>query len=173
MCCRERYGLVVALTLDRPVALPERDTGRAMSQENVELVLGLYPAPDVDYVQLYRDDDMWAAQVAAWASLFHSDFECVRYEFGGKRRYPGLDGLRAFLLDWTAPWVTYRIETEEAIDLGERVLLLNHDRGRPKGSTREISGRLAAVWTIREGKIAHLDAYTTRADALKAVGLSE
>ena len=33
-----------------------------MSQENVELVLGLFPAPDVDVVQLYGDDTLWAEQ---------------------------------------------------------------------------------------------------------------
>ena len=144
-----------------------------MSQENVELVLGLYPAPDVDFVQSYGDDSLWAEQAEAMAPRAHADFECVMYEFGSERRYAGLDGLRAFMLDWMVPWVSYRIEIEEAIDLGERVLLLNHDRGRREGSTQEVRGLLAAVFTIRDGKLARLDAYMTHADALKAVGLSE
>jgi hypothetical protein len=42
------------------------------------------------------------------------------------------------MLDWIAPWATYRIETEEVIDLGERVVVLNHDRGRREGSTHEL-----------------------------------
>lgn len=142
-----------------------------MSRENVELVLGLYPAADVDYVQLFRDDSSWADQADAMAAVIHADFECVMYESGSDRRYVGLDGLRAFLLDWMTPWVTYRVEIEEAIDLGERVLLLNHDRGRREGSAREVRGRLGAVWTIRDGKVARLDAYTTRAEALEATGL--
>ena len=144
-----------------------------MSEENVELVLGLYPAPDVDFVQLYGDDSLWAAQVEAMAPFIHADLDCVMYEFGSERRYAGVDGLRAFMLDWMAPWVTYRVEIEEAIDLGEQVLLLNHDRGRRKGSTQEVGGRLAVVFTIRDGKLARLDAYMTRADAFRAVGLSE
>ena len=144
-----------------------------MSQENVELVLGLYPAPDADFVPLYRDDSLWAEQAEALAPFVHADFECVMYEFGSERRYAGLDGLRAFMLDWMAPWVAYRIEIEEAIDLGDQVLLLNHDRGRREGSTQEVRGRIAAVFTIRDGKIARLDTYMTRADALRAVGLSE
>jgi ketosteroid isomerase-like protein len=143
-----------------------------MSQANVELVLGLYEAPDVDYVRLYRDDSLWTEQAEALAPFVHADFDCVMYAFGSERRYVGLDGLRAFMLDWTAPWVTYRIETDEAIDLGERVLVLNNDRGCREGSTQEVKGRVAAVWTIRDGKIARLDAYTTRSDALAAVGLS-
>jgi hypothetical protein len=144
-----------------------------MSQENVELVLGLFPAPDVDTVQLYRDDSLWAQQADAMAAFIHADFDCVWHEFGSERRYAGLNGLRAFMLDWMAPWVAYRIEIEEAIDLGERVLLLNHDRGRRGGSAQEIKGRLAAVFTISDGKIARLDTYMTRADALEALGLSE
>jgi hypothetical protein len=33
-----------------------------VSQENVELVLGIYQAPDVNYVPLFRDDGLWAEQ---------------------------------------------------------------------------------------------------------------
>jgi ketosteroid isomerase-like protein len=142
-----------------------------MSKENVELVLGLYQPPDVDYVPLYRDESLWAEQAEALAPFVHGDFECVWYLFGSEKGYAGLDGLRDFMRDWMTPWVTYRIETEEAIDLGERVLLLNHDCGRREGSTQEVRGRLGAVWTIRDGKAARLDAYSTRSDALEAVGL--
>jgi ketosteroid isomerase-like protein len=95
------------------------------------------------------------------------------YAFGGEKRYAGLDGLRAFLLDWTAPWATYRFENEKAIDLGERVLMLNRDRGLREGSTQEVEGRIAAVFTIRDGKVVRIDAYPTRDEALEAVGLSE
>ena len=144
-----------------------------MSQENVELVLGLYPAADVDYVELLGDDSLWAGFIETAARFVHREFECVWYGLGSERRYAGLDGLRDFMLDWTAPWMTYRVETEETIDLGERVLLLNHDRGRREGGTNEVRGRLGAVWTIRDGRIVRLDAYLTRAEALKAVGLSE
>ena len=143
-----------------------------MSQENVELVRGLFEAPDVDYVPLYRDESQWAGQAEALAPFVHEDFECVMYAFGSEKRYAGLDGLRGFMLEWTAPWASYRIETEKAIDLGERVLLLNRDRGLREGSTQEVEGRIAAVFTIRDGKVARIDAYTTRADALEAVGLT-
>jgi ketosteroid isomerase-like protein len=144
-----------------------------MSQENIELVLGVFETPDVDYVPLYRDDGGWAGQAEALAPFLHADFECVMHAFGSEKRYAGLDGLRAFMLDWMAPWTTYRIETERAIDLGERVVLLNRDRGLREGSTQEVVGRLAVVFTVRDGKIARIDTYTTRADALEAVGLSE
>jgi ketosteroid isomerase-like protein len=144
-----------------------------MSQENVELVLSLYEAPDVDYAQVVRDDSLWSGQAEALAPFIHPDCECVMYAFGGENRYAGLDGLRAFLLDWTAPWATYRFENEKAIDLGERVLMLNRDRGLREGSTQEVEGRIAAVFTIRDGKVVRIDAYPTRDEALEAVGLPE
>jgi ketosteroid isomerase-like protein len=144
-----------------------------VSRANVELILGLYQAPDVDYVPLYRDETCGRSRPKPFAPFVHADFECVWYQFGSEKRYAGLDGLRDFMRDWMTPWVTYRIETEEAIDLGERVLLLNNDRGRRGGGTHEVTGRLGAIWTIRDGKIARLDAYLDRADALKAAGLEE
>jgi ketosteroid isomerase-like protein len=117
---------------------------------------------------------LWAEQAETLAPFIHADFECALHALGSERRYTGgLDGLRAFLLDWMAPWGTYRVELEEAIDLGERVLLFNHDWGRREGSTGEVRGRQGAVWTIRDGKIARLDAYGTRAEALEAAGLAE
>jgi ketosteroid isomerase-like protein len=144
-----------------------------MSQENVELVRRIYPPPEVDYVQLCSDDTLWTEWAEVVAPLVHTDFACVMYDLGGKRRYDGLDGVRAFMLDWTAPWATYQIEIEEAIDLGERVLLLNDDRGRRDGSTQEVRGRVGAVFTVSDGKIARLDVYTTRGDAFKAAGLGD
>ena len=69
----------------------------------MELVLGVYPVPDVDYVELFRDDSLWAGQAEAMSPVVHADFECVMYEAGSGTRYLGLDGLRAFLLDWIAP----------------------------------------------------------------------
>lgn len=144
-----------------------------MSEGNVELVMGVYPTPEVDNVPLYRDDSSWTWRAISLAPFIDADFECVRYGFGGEKRYAGLDGLRAFVLDWMSPWVTYRIETTEAIDLGEQVLVLNHDCGRRDGSTAEVRRRLGAVLTVRDGQIARLDANSTRGEALKAVGPAE
>ena len=51
--------------------------------------------------------------------------------------------------------------------------MLNRDRGLREGSTQEVEGRIAAVFTIRDGKVVRIDAYTTHGEALEAVGLSE
>src|SRR5271154_5206688 len=109
-----------------------------MSQENVDLVLALTPAPDVDLAQLFRDDDVWAAAVEAMAPFFHRDFECVGTVFGIERTYSGIDGFRDFELDWLAPWASFRAEVEKTVDVAERVLVLYRVFGRHLNSEQEI-----------------------------------
>jgi len=145
-----------------------------MSQKNVELVRGLQPAPDVDIAELFRDDEIWAALTEAVAPLSHSDFECVLHAIDSEpTTYPGLVGLRTGWLDWVAPWVTYRTEIKDVIDAGEQVLVLTHDFGRREGSTEDVKLIGAAVWTVRDGKIARAEFYTDRAEAFAAVGLEQ
>jgi hypothetical protein len=45
-----------------------RDTARAISQENVEVIRRLLPGPDVDIAQAVRDDDMWLIWVPSHAT---------------------------------------------------------------------------------------------------------
>jgi ketosteroid isomerase-like protein len=144
-----------------------------VSQANVELVVRLQPAPDVDIGRLFREDDLVSALAPVVARFFHPDFECALYRLDDAKTYTGLDGLRTLWLDWLTPWATYRTEIEEAIDCGDRVLLLFHDFGRRAGSTDEVRGNVAAIWTVRGGKIARAEFYPSRDDALKAVGLEE
>jgi ketosteroid isomerase-like protein len=144
-----------------------------MSQESVVLVMGLQRAPDDDFAQLIRDDEMWAQLAEAVAPFVHAEAETVRPGLPGGRTYTGLDGFRESWLDWLAPYAEYRTEVEEAIDCGERVLLLQSSSGRLEGSTKEVKLAPAVVYTVRDGKIARFEPYADRAEALKAVGLQE
>jgi ketosteroid isomerase-like protein len=144
-----------------------------MSQENVELVLKQSPGPEVDVVQVFRDDARWAARAEARARFYHPDIEYSRPGLVGGKTFIGIEGLRAGWLDWLTPWATYRIEVEKAIDLGDQVLLLHRSFGRLEGSTQEVEFRGANLWTIRDGRITRLGTYTTHAEAFEAVGLSE
>jgi len=144
-----------------------------MSQENVDLVLALTPASDVDLAQIFRGDDTWAASVEAMAPYFHPDFECVGTVFGIEKTYPGMDGFRAFELDWLAPWASFRADVEKTVDLGEHVLVLYRVFGRHPGGEQEVESAVAWVWTVRDGRIAGITGYSNHAEALEAVGLSE
>jgi ketosteroid isomerase-like protein len=144
-----------------------------MSQENVELIVRLQPAPSVDIAELFRDEVASTALVEAVAPVLNPDFEAVFVDaLRGETTYRGIDGLREAWLDWLSPWETYRTEVEEARDLGERVLLLVRDFGRREGSTQDVALNGAAVWTLREGTVVRAEFHHDRATALKAVGLT-
>ncbi|HMD56709.1 MAG TPA: nuclear transport factor 2 family protein [Solirubrobacteraceae bacterium] len=146
-----------------------------MSQENVEIVSALQPAPGVDLAQLFRDDLLWAAVSATLAPSLAPDFECVArgVPIGEETVYEGLLGLRALWLEWLAPWRTYRTEVEEIVDLGERVVVLVRDFARHEENAHEVEQTAAAVWTVQDGKVIRADFYANRAEAIKAVGLEE
>jgi hypothetical protein len=142
-----------------------------MSRENVELVGRLYPAGDVDVGRLFSHDPAWAAFAEAFGYLFHPGFESSASNGFAGATGVGFDGLRRLWLDWLAPWATYRTEVEEAIDCGDRVLVLVNNFGRLEASGQEVKHVNAAVWTVRDGRIASIEGYTDPAEALKAVGL--
>jgi ketosteroid isomerase-like protein len=144
-----------------------------MSQENVELVMSLQRAPDDDFVQLIRDDEKWVQLVEAVAPYVHAGAETSRPGLPGGKTYTGLDGFRESWLDWLAPYAEYRTQVEEAIECGERVVLLQSSHGRLNGSSQEVTLAPAVVYTVRDGKIARFEPYADRAEALKAVGLRE
>ena len=67
-----------------------------MSQENVEIVMGPLPAPEVDFVSLFRDDRTAARSAEAIAHQLDEEFEvAIRGMPDGEKTYAGLDGLRS------------------------------------------------------------------------------
>ena len=144
-----------------------------MSQENVDIVLALQPAPGANMAQLFRDDLLWAAVSARLAPALAPEFKAIAHGLPDSQKVEGVEGLRDSWLQWLAPWESYRAEVEEAIDLGERVVLLIRDYGRRTRDTHEVAITSAALWTVHEGKVTRAEFYADRAEALKAVGLEE
>jgi hypothetical protein len=142
-----------------------------MSRENVELVLSLQRSGEEDFVQLIRDDERWRQVAAGAAPVVHEDVISVRPGIPGSKEYVGLNGFRALWLDWLAPWAEYRTVIEEAVDCGERVLLLQRSSGRMRGSAGQVRLSPGVVWTLCAGKVARFEVYADRADALNALGL--
>jgi ketosteroid isomerase-like protein len=144
-----------------------------MSQENVRLVKSLQPRSDADLVALLRDDEAAAAVFAALAPFFHEAVEVVAPELvvGASKRYVGLEGLRAAWLDWLEPWESYRVEVEDILDAGDGAVVLVRDFGRRAGMSVEASVIGAAVWTVRDGRVARVAFYVDRHDGLRAAGL--
>jgi hypothetical protein len=144
-----------------------------MSQENVELVLGFQPDPEMDLVERFRDDDSWAEFSAALAPAFAPDFASANALLGIEKTYIGMDGFRNLWLDWLAPWATHRVKIGKAIDLGDRVLVLAEVLATIEGSEAQIKRTTGGVWTVHDGKVARVEFYPDRDEALEAVGLAE
>lgn len=142
-----------------------------MSAENVELIRPLQPRPDIDLIELVTDDDAARVWREAAESLFDPSVQIV-FHFPGMPpvTYPELDGLRAAWRDWLARWTSYRVEIEDLIDAGDRVLVLHSDYARPSPGAPEIVHRGGAVWTVREGRVTHVEFYFRRSEALASVG---
>jgi hypothetical protein len=55
--------------------------------------------------------------------------------------YFGRDGFVSFLQAWLEPWETHRIEIDELIDVGERVLAVSRESGEGRTAGSRSSNR--------------------------------
>jgi hypothetical protein len=139
-----------------------------MSQENVEIVLAANAVFEPDLVRWLQDDAVWNA----FAARLYADFEHVSVNrVEDTVVHHNAAALRRGWSMWVAPWESYRQEIDEALDCGERVLLLVTHFARASGTNHEVEMKGASLWTVRDGKILRFASYTDRAEALKAVGL--
>jgi ketosteroid isomerase-like protein len=83
-----------------------------------------------------------------------------------------VDQLRSFLEDLRGTFESFRIEADEFIDAGERVVVPTtaHAQGR---DAIEVKARTASVYTLRDGAVTRMVMYQERQEALEAVGLRE
>jgi ketosteroid isomerase-like protein len=72
---------------------------------------------------------------------------------------------------WLSPWEDWRVEAEEYVPIGHRVLVLTRYRGRGKGSGAEVSGTGGNLWEMRDGKAESMMVFNDRDKALAAAGL--
>ena len=138
-----------------------------MSQENVEVVRRLYDAaarrdtPTV--LSLYDRDVEWDGSRSRWAEVFP-----------GQPHFQGHEELRRFFRLYYEMWESLEDDVQELIDTGDHVISVVTSRGRGRASGVDVEWRgNAGVWTIRNGKVVRVVWFSTRAEALEAVGLSK
>ena len=78
-----------------------------------------------------------------------------------------------FMLEDSQEWDELVFEPTRFIDLGERVVVLQHERRRGRHSGVEIETDTASVMWLRDGKIWRCQGYMDQEQALAAVGLRE
>jgi ketosteroid isomerase-like protein len=148
-----------------------------MSQENAEVVRRVFvevPVDGADVAPLVRDDATWTRRRAELEAIFEPDC-AVAWIAQGERliEATGLDDSRQGWLDWLEPWETYHAQVERIIPAGDKVLVLVRLHGRMAGTQNEVEMISASVYLLREGKVARVEHYANRAEALVAVGLRE
>ncbi len=127
-----------------------------MSQENVERVQAA-----LEHFARTGEPD--------WDAL-HKDVEVYDHDILDAGEYRGHAGFGRWLKDWASAWSEYTLETEEFIDAGERVVVFILEKTTGHGSGVALDRHDAMVIAMRKGKIARLDYYNDRDQALKAVG---
>ena len=137
-----------------------------------DLIRALLPPPEVDLAHIVRDDEAFAATVAAAGDLLDPGLESAAFWLGGGRSYRGLEGFRRMWLDWLGPWETYHARVEAIFEEDDRVVVLIRDRGRHPGSDAEVELLAGSVWTVRAGKVTRVELYANREELFEASGLS-
>lgn len=84
----------------------------------------------------------------------------------------GADGFIEAWLDWVQAFAEFRVEIEDMIDAGDRVMFLVKQFGRPRGGTTEIENEGAAVWTFEDGTVTRVEFHLDRDAARRAAGLA-
>lgn len=133
-----------------------------MSRRNVEIVGQIYEA-------VGRDDSDGAAR------FFHPDVE-LHGTSGGLSEGSvtrGIEAVRATFDSWDAEaWEQTRLSPREFIDVDDRVVVLQHERRRGRGSGVEVESETAVLFDLRDGLVTRLQGFMDQDDALEAAGLA-
>jgi ketosteroid isomerase-like protein len=138
-----------------------RDTGRVMSQENVEIVrraFDAFNARDADeLVSLWAEDCEWRP--------FRAQLEGIVYR--------GHEGVRQFLSDIDEDWEAFRIDTLEFHERLGRVVVIGRVSARGRGSSLEIDSIAGFVHELDRGQIRRITSHSDAEAALAVLGRPE
>ena len=85
---------------------------------------------------------------------------------------PGAKGKEAvtkFFFEYWRSFTDYAVEPLEAIEVGDRIVVVHRETGGGAGSGISLERVFAVVWDLRNGKITRIKPFQTREDALAAV----
>ena len=92
-------------------------------------------------------------------------------EAPGAQSYRGPEGVRKGLDSWFETWEWMQVDIEELRDMGDRILFRLHQRAKGRGSGIELEITSWNVYSFRDGKVTHMQLFTSREPALEAAGL--
>jgi ketosteroid isomerase-like protein len=90
------------------------------------------------------------------------------------KTYAGIEGIRAMLAERDEVWAEFRMEPDEFVDAGDRVVAVGRWVAKGSGGGVEVNQPIADVFTLHGGRVVRCEiGYSDRADALEAAGLRE
>ena len=79
------------------------------------------------------------------------------------------DGVQRALDSIFEVYEDFRVEAEEYIDLGEKVLVVARIHGRARSSGMQLGEEFAFIWSMKDGRPVRMEQYPARRAALEAV----
>jgi ketosteroid isomerase-like protein len=125
-----------------------------MSEENVELVRGIY--------------DAWSREESA-RDFIAVDLEYINPSYAVE---PGTRRGRKSLVAVRGTYEDFETKVERIIDAGDEVVVLAHFTGSGSVSGVPVAGEHGYVWTVRDGLAVRFQWFQSHREALEAAGLS-
>jgi ketosteroid isomerase-like protein len=145
-----------------------------MSREDVELVMRVYDANGPFWLPLPASEEGELLD-RLFAELYDEQIEIrmpADYPEGAQvlvgRR--GMVDVIALLRD---SWTSWQFEAEHFVDAGECVIVFIKVVAEGEHSGLPAVQETAHVWTVRNGRLASIQIYRDRAQALEATGVSD
>ncbi len=117
--------------------------------------------------QLYEE---WSQGDFSRLEIWDESVEMDTFGMVEPMKASGVDDVRAQLAGWLSAWeLPLRIEAEDFVESGDRILALVRWKGRGKESGVEMEASGAHLWTFRAGLVVRFDVYRDREDARAAL----
>ncbi len=132
-----------------------------MSQENVDLVRGIYDA--------FAAGDVPAVLAAMSPDMIWNEAE--NFPLADRNPYVGHDAIvQGVFVRLAEQWDGFAVEVDEVLDAGDTVVALGHYVGSHRATGKAIRAQLAHVWRIEGNKATRFQQYTDTLQVARATG---
>jgi ketosteroid isomerase-like protein len=131
-----------------------------MSRENVEIVR--------------RQHEHFSRTGEVLSEIYDSDAEWMAArEDPDAATHRGVEAIGRYFAHWSGMFERIDLRAEEVIDAGDKVFAWIRFSGTGTTSGVPVEMEQAQIWTFRAGKVARVEEYFDRVEALEVAGLSE
>lgn len=101
----------------------------------------------------------------------HPEFVTLMVSESATQDYEGVAGFEEAWKDWLTPYESFRIELEEVVPLGDRLVFLVRQMATTRQSAVAVETRSSAIWWLEDGQIRQVAFYLDRRAGMKAAGI--